>query len=156
MNAPAAIKDAEALGLTFDAWLYHSQLPELLDLARAFPDINMVLDHMAGPLGIGPYAGETEQVFEQWQKDLAPLAECENVYIKLGGRAMTNAGFGWHKREKPPGSVELAQAMAPYFNACIDLFGPGRCMFESNFPVDRASCSYTVLWNAFKRASESY
>lgn len=146
----------EPLGLTFDAWLYHAQLPELLELACAFPGTNIVLDHMAGPLGIGPYAEQRQQVFEQWYSALAPLAACENVYIKLGGRAMTNAGFGWHKREKPPGSAELAAAMAPYFDASIALFGPARCMFESNFPVDRASCSYTVLWNAFKRISEGY
>jgi predicted TIM-barrel fold metal-dependent hydrolase len=146
----------QPLGLTFDAWLYHPQLPELLDLARAFPGVNIVLDHMAGPLGIGPYSNDREQVFEAWRADLARLAGCENVYLKLGGRAMTNAGFGWHKREKPPGSTELADAMAPYFHAAIALFGPGRCMFESNFPVDRASCSYTVLWNAFKRVSADY
>lgn len=146
----------EPLGLSFDAWVYHPQLPELADLARAFPGTRIVLDHMAGPLGIGPYAERREEVFGQWRAGLAELARCANVSVKLGGRAMTNAGFGWHRREQPPGSAELAGAWAPYFHACIELFGPARCMFESNFPVEKASVSYTVLWNAFKRVSEAY
>ena len=143
-------------GLSFDAWLYHLQVPELIALAEANPGLSIILDHMAGPLGIGPYAGQTTEVFKQWQKQMANLAQCENVTVKLGGRAMTMAGFGWHKLERPPGSVELAAALAPYFNTCIDLFGPQRCMFESNFPMDRASCSYTVLWNAFKRLTDKF
>jgi predicted TIM-barrel fold metal-dependent hydrolase len=95
-------------------------------------------------------------VFEAWRKELVALARCENVYVKLGGRTMTMAGFGWHRGEAPPGSAELAEAVGPYYRTCIELFGADRCMFESNFPVDRASCSYTVLWNAFKRLSSEY
>ena len=144
------------MDLSFDAWLYHTQLDELTDLAHAFPGARIILDHMAGPLGIGPYQENREQAFKDWRSALAPLAACENVSVKLGGRAMTMAGFGWHKNAVPPGSIELAEAMAPYFHACIDLFSPNRCMFESNFPVDKASCSYTVLWNAFKRLSRQY
>jgi len=82
---------------------------------------------------------------------MAELAGCPNVVVKIGGLAMTMSGFGWHKRAAPPGSSELAYSMRPYFFACLELFGARRCMFESNFPVDQASCSYTVLWNAFKR-----
>jgi predicted TIM-barrel fold metal-dependent hydrolase len=145
----------ERMGLSFDAWLYHPQLAELVDLARAFPGLTIVLDHMAGPLGIGPYAGR-QAVFEAWRSGLAQLAQCDNVFVKLGGRTLSSAGFGWHRREKPPGSAELAETIRPYFRACIELFGPERCMFESNFPVDRASCSYTVLWNAFKRLACAY
>jgi predicted TIM-barrel fold metal-dependent hydrolase len=144
------------LGLSFDAWLYHPQLTELMDLARALPDLTIVLDHMAGPLGIGPYAARRQEVFATWRTDLARLAQCPNVAVKLGGLTMTMSGFGWHKREAPPGSTELAEAMKPYFESCIEYFGPERCMFESNFPVDRVSCSYTVLWNAFKRLSQGY
>ncbi len=146
----------ETLGLSFDAWLYHPQITELIDLARTFPGVTIVLDHMAGPLGIGPFADQREEVFETWQNGIEQLANCENVYIKLGGRAMTLSGFGWHKWEIPPGSAELAEAMGPYFRTCIEHFGAARCMFESNFPVDKASCSYTVLWNAFKRLSSDY
>jgi len=146
----------ERLGLSFDAWLFHPQIPELIDLARAFPGLTMVLDHMAGPLGIGPYSGNREEVFQSWKRELSGLARCGNVYVKLGGRTMTMAGFGWHRREAPPGSDELAEAIGPYYRTCIELFGPERCMFESNFPVDKASCSYTVLWNAFKRLSADY
>ncbi len=144
------------LGLSFDAWLYHLQIPELTDLAQANPELSIILNHMAGPLGIGPYSGQGDDVFRQWKKHMAMLSQCENVTIKLGGRTLTMSGFGWHKLDRPPGSLELADAMAPYFNSCIDLFGPQRCMFESNFPVDRASCSYTVLWNAFKRVSRGF
>ena len=144
------------LGLTFDAWLYFHQLPELTELANAFPGVTIVLDHVAGPLGIGPYGGRREEVFTEWRRGIAELAECNNVVVKLGGLAMTMMGFGWHKRDVPPGSIELAETMAPYFYACIERFGADRCMFESNFPVDKASTSYTVLWNAFKRLSQGY
>ncbi len=146
----------QRLGLTFDAWLYHPQIPELTALARSMPGLTIVLNHMAGPLGIGPYAGRREEVFATWRENMAGLAECENVSVKLGGLTMSMSGFGWHKRAQPPGSVELAAAMGPYYRACVDIFGADRCMFESNFPVDRAGCSYTVLWNAFKRLSKDY
>jgi len=145
----------DRLGLRFDAWLYHPQLPELTDLARAFPGLPIVLDHMAGPLGIGPYAEHPENVFGEWKRGLTDLATCPNVFVKLGGRTMSMSGFGWHKRPQPPGSEELAQAVAPYVETCIELFGARRCMFESNFPVDRAGVSYTVLWNAFKRITRA-
>ncbi len=146
----------QRLGLSFDAWLYHPQIPELTELAQAFPGLRIVLDHMAGPLGIGPYSGERDEVFDAWRSALAGLAACDNVHVKLGGRTMTMAGYGWHRREAPPGSAELAEAIGPYYRTCIDLFGAERCMFESNFPVDRAGCSYTVLWNAFKRLTADY
>lgn len=146
----------ERLGLRFDAWLYQLQLGELTDLARAFPGLPIALDHMAGPLGIGPYAGRRDEVFREWRRGLSELAGCPNVRVKLGGRTMSMSGFGWHKRPSPPGSNELAETLAPYFETCIDLFGADRCMFESNFPVDRAGVSYTVLWNAFKRVTRGY
>ena len=144
------------LGLSFDAWLYHPQIPELTDLARAFPDTTIVLDHIGGPIGIGPYAGKREEIFAAWHRDITELAESDNVVVKLGGLTMSSAGFRWHKREAPPGSEELAELMGPYYRHCIEKFGANRCMFESNFPVDRLSCSYVVLWNAFKRLSQDY
>jgi L-fuconolactonase len=144
------------LGLSFDAWLYHTQFADLACLARAFPAVIIVLDHMGGPLGVGPYAGRRAEVFTEWRARLGELASCANIVVKLGGRTMAMSGFGWHRRDAPPGSEELALAMAPYYRACIDLFGPDRCMFESNFPFDRASCSYVVLWNAYKRVSQDY
>ena len=144
------------LGLSFDAWLYHPQIPELTDLARAFPNTTIVLDHIGGPIGIGPYAGKRDEIFDSWSRDIAELAQCDNVVVKLGGLTMSVAGFRWHKRETPPGSVALADVMGPYYRHCIEQFGADRCMFESNFPVDRLSCGYTVLWNAFKRLSQDY
>jgi len=142
------------LGLSFDAWLFHPQIPDVIDLARAFPDLTIVLNHAGGPLGIGPYAGKREEVFAVWRRNMIDLAPCENVVLKLGGLSMTMSGFGWHKREFPPGSSELAAAMRPYFETCVEYFGTGRCMFESNFPVEQASCSYTILWNAFKTLAQ--
>ena len=139
--------------LSFDAWLFHSQLDELCALARAFPDTPIVLDHLGGPLGIGPYEGHREQVFGAWRHSISALAECENVVVKLGGIQMAISGFGWHRRTKPPASLELAKTVEPYYLHCIEAFGAERCMFESNFPVDKVSCSYTVLWNCFKRIS---
>ncbi len=143
-------------GLSFDAWLYYTQLPELIDLARKFPDTTIVVNHLGGMLGIGKYAGRREEIFPVWKSSVANLAACPNVYMKLGGQANVRVGWDWNQREKPPGSIELAKAWAPYFNWCIEKFGTGRCMFESNFPPDRQSCSYTVLWNAFKRISSPY
>jgi len=141
-------------GLAFDAWLFHPQLPEMTALARAFPEQPIILDHVGGPLGIGPYAGRRDAVFDEWRRSILELATCPNVVVKLGGLAMKIAGFGFHQRPAPPSSQELADASAPYIHACIEAFGPERSMFESNFPVDKASCSYALLWNAFKRLAQ--
>lgn len=139
------------LGLSFEAWQYHPQLPEVTDLARAFPETLILLDHVGGPLGIGPYAGQRDAVFTEWRRDILELARQPNVWVKLGGLGMPICGFEHHKRDQLPGSTELAEAWRPYIETCIEAFGPARAMFESNFPVDRASCSYADLWNAFKR-----
>ena len=144
------------LGLSFDAWSYHHQLPDLAELARSCPGTTMVLNHLGGPLGIGPYAGRAEQVFEQWREGVAALADCANVHCKLGGINMKINGYDWHQREQPPGSEELAEATQRYYLWAIEAFGVERCMFESNFPVDGDSCSYDVLWNSFKRMTASF
>ena len=144
------------LGLSFDAWIYHSQIPELEDLARAFPGTTIVLDHLGGPLGTGPYEGRREEVFEVWRGHMESLSRCPNVNVKVGGIAMPLNGFAWHERDRPPGSEELAEADRPWCLHAIESFGPGRCMFESNFPVDKVSVSYPVLWNAFKRIAAEF
>ena len=136
-------------GLSFDAWLYFPQLPELVDLARAYPDIPVVLNHVGGVLGVGPYA-ERDEAFQLWKRNIAEVARCPNVFVKLGGLGVPRCGFAWEKRAAPPSSQELAQAYGPYILHCIDEFGPQRCMFESNFPADKIACSYAVLWNCFK------
>jgi predicted TIM-barrel fold metal-dependent hydrolase len=146
----------ERLNLSFDAWLYHTQLQELVDLARVFPNVPIVLDHIAGPIGIGPYADKRDEVTQVWRQGMSDLATCENVDIKLGGLGMPLGGFGWHDRNAPPSSEDIAAEMTPYYTFLIEQFGVDRCMFESNFPVDNQSVSYTVLWNAFKRIAGSY
>jgi predicted TIM-barrel fold metal-dependent hydrolase len=139
------------LGMSFDVWMYHPQLPDLISLAKAFPETTFILDHVAGVLGIGPYAGRRDEIFAAWQRDLRKLAALPNVNVKVGGMGMHTFGFGFHERALPPSSEELANAWRPYVETAIDAFGVDRCMFESNFPVDKISCSYAVLWNAFKR-----
>lgn len=143
-------------GLSFEAWLYHPQLPEFASLARAVPDVPMILNHVGGLLGVGPYAGKRDEIFQVWKRGIAEVATCPNVVVKLGGLGMLRCGFDWHLRPAPPTSQELVQATAPYYLFCIEQFGPNRCMFESNFPVDRLSYSYGVLWNSFKRMTEGF
>jgi L-fuconolactonase len=144
------------LGLSFDAWLFHPQIAQLTDLARAFPDTTIILDHFGGPLGIGPYAGQADAVYADWRRDIDALAGCDNVVAKLGGIHMPINGFDWHKRVPLPSSRQLADATARYHLHTIERFGPQRCMFESNFPVDKVSYSYNVMYNAFKRLSKGY
>jgi predicted TIM-barrel fold metal-dependent hydrolase len=144
------------LQLSFEAWQYHTQLPAVTELARAFPATTIILNHLGGPLGIGPYEGRRAEIFPQWKKDMAELAGCPNVVVKLGGINMPANGFGWHRRPSPPTSDELAAATRDYYLHAIDRFGPARCMFESNFPVDKISCSYAVLWNAFKKIAAGF
>lgn len=139
------------LGLSFDAWLYHPQLADLVDLARAFPATPIVLNHVGGPIGLGRYKGKRDAVFADWSARIGELAACPNVHVKLGGLGMRMFGFEVHEGELPPSSEQLATAWRPYVETCIAAFGPGRAMFESNFPVDKGSCGYGVFWNACKR-----
>lgn len=138
-------------GLTYDTWHYHHQNKEFLALAQNVPDTTMILDHFGTPLGVGPYVGQRETIFEEWKKDIAAIARCENVYAKLGGLAMPDNGFGWNQQDVPPTSDEFVAAQKDYYLHTIDCFGPERCMFESNFPVDKFSLSYHVLWNGLKK-----
>lgn len=138
------------LGLSFDAFLLHPQIPELIDLAYAFPETHIVLDHIGGAVGLGHYGLRRDASFREWRTSIREIAACDNVRIKLGGMGMRLNGFDFHAREAPPSSPELAKAWRPYIETCIEAFGPERCMFESNFPPDKGTCSYAVLWNAFK------
>ena len=142
--------------LTFEAWCYYHQIPQAMDLARTFPDTTIILDHFGGPIGVGPYAGRADEVFAAWRANIDRLAACPNVVAKLGGINMEVNGFGWHEQPRPPTSQELLDATRRYYEYTIEKFGVDRCMFESNFPVDKASCSYTVLWNSFKRLTTGF
>ena len=138
------------LNLTFDAWLYHPQIGDVAALARAFPNTGICLNHIGGPLAIGSYAGKRAAVFAQWSAAIRDLAGCPNVVVKLGGMAMRINGWDFHERAEPPSSVDLAAAWKPYVDLCIEAFGASRCMFESNFPVDKGSYGYQAFWNACK------
>ena len=154
MADPAYRRGVERMaskGLSFDAWIYHPQIPELTDLARAVPDCTFVLDHLGGPLGIGPYEGKRAEILEKWRHDITELARAPNVVMKLGGIGMAVYGAGFEKRADPPTSQDIAAEWGGPITFAIEQFGAERCMFESNFPVDKVSCSYVTLWNAFKR-----
>ena len=144
------------LGLTFDAWMFHTQLAELRDLADAFPTTKIVLDHVGGPLNIGPYHSRQQHVMREWRASMQALAALPNVHIKLGGFGMRLFNCDCYGQELPPSSAQLAVAWKPYIEWCVQMFGAGRCMFESNFPVDKGACSYGALWNAYKRVTTGW
>lgn len=144
------------LGLSFDAWLLEPQLPELIDLAQAFPDTAIVLDHVGTPLGIASYRGKLAERFPNWRASMQRLAKLPNVNVKIGGLAMPFCAFDSFMSEPEAPSTVLAEHWKPYVETTIELFGAQRCMFESNFPVDRGACTYATLWNALKRLAANY
>lgn len=161
----AGVAQLAELGLVCETWQYHHQLTRcataeaepaagLSGLARALPEVTFVMDHCGGPVLSGPYADRKDGVFDDWRRAVDEVAACENVVVKLGGIAMPRNGFGWHLRDSPPDSLGLASAQAPWIKHCLASFGEDRAMFASNFPVDKISCSYTVLWNSFLRTVE--
>ena len=143
--------------LSFDAMVYHPQILELAELARAFPDTTIVLNHIGGLIAFTrTYLARKEEAIAQWRSSMAELAKCPNVFVKLGGLAMPYLGLGFDKLESPASSAQLAGSWGPLFAHCIDKFGPGRCMFESNVPPDKESADYPILWNTFKRIAAGY
>lgn len=144
------------LGLTYDTWHYHHQNLDFIDLARDVPECTMILDHFGTPLGVGRYRGYRDEIYQEWKAEMRELSKCENVYAKLGGLAMPDNGFDWNKAERPPTSDEFIALQEKYYLHMIDCFGPERCMFESNFPVDRLSINYHVLFNAYKKMAARY
>ena len=149
-------KTLSSMGLCLETSLYFPQLPALAEFAKALPDLTIVLNHLGGLMRTGPYAGREDEVGTAWRSGIDQVAECPNIIMKLGGVGMPRMGFDLHTRTQPVGSEELAQSIAPFINYSIEKFGPDRCMFESNFPVDKVSFSYHVLFNAFKRVSQAY
>jgi predicted TIM-barrel fold metal-dependent hydrolase len=145
-------KHVAAEGLSLDVFAVEPQLPEVLDLARALPDLQIVLDHTGTPLGIGPFAGTLGERYPIWRDNIRLLAQCPNVVVKLGGLGMPCTGISPNPDPTPASSETLADAWRPYIEACIEAFGADRCMFESNYPVEGATASYPVIWNVFKRA----
>ena len=142
--------------LSFEAWCYHPQLPQLIELAKKFTNTCIILNHFGGPLGVGSFEKKEEETYEFWIKQIKELSKCENVVAKLGGIAMEINGYNWHKNTSPPSGIELINRTKKYYENTIELFGVDRCMFESNFPVDKVSCSYVNLWNGFKNLTKDY
>lgn len=160
MSDPDFRKGFAELGrrnLSFDTMIYHHQIPEVIDLARSFPDTIIILNHIGGLIAkTRTYLAKEKEATDTWRASMHELAKCPNVYVKLGGLGMSYLGFGFEKLSKPADSTQLAAAWSPLFDDCIEAFGAQRCMFESNFPPDRASVDYHVIWNAFKRAAAKY
>ncbi|MAP95319.1 MAG: amidohydrolase [Ponticaulis sp.] len=152
----AGVRRLGERGLTYDTWNYHHQIGQLIEVARAAPETTIVLDHFSTPLGIGRFKRKRAEIFEQWKKDMAELAKCANVHAKLGGLSMPDNGWGYMDQDKPATSDQIVADQADWYHYTIDQFGPERCMFESNFPVDRASVSYHVFWNAAKKIASGY
>ena len=146
----------ERLSLSFDALFLEPQMDDVLQLAKAFPGTNIIANHVGIPLGVASYRGTRENRFPTWRQGIRRLAECPNVYMKLGGLGMPFAGFPWSYANRPVDSAEIAAAWRPYIEACVEAFGPSRCMFESNFPIDSFSCEYKTVWDAYKIVSKQY
>ena len=144
------------MNLSLEGWMYHHQLTDLADFAKAVPNLTIILNHIGGLLRTGPYFGKDDETISIWKEGIAAVSECPNVVIKLGGMGMPMMGFDWHLRDVPVGSEELANDMEPFISYCINQFGPTRCMFESNFPVDKVSFSYHVMYNAFKKIASGF
>jgi len=156
-NFRAGAQKLAAMGFSFDAWLYHPQIDELVGLAQAVPELTIVLDHLGGRLGVGSYADRADEVLIDWQRAMTAAASCDNIVLKLGGIGMDDVyGTGWTGLDRPPSSEQVASYWSNDVRWCIDTFGPSRCMFESNFPVDRQSLPYAVLWNAMQIMADSY
>ena len=152
----AGVRRLGERGFTYDSWHYHYQNPEFLELARSCPETTMVLDHFGTPLLAHHFAGQEDSIFEQWKKDINDIAACPNTVAKVGGIAMPDNGIGWHTADRPPTSDEYVARVGKFYAHIIEAFGPGRCMLESNFPIDRFSVSYNVMWNAFKKMTARY
>ncbi len=150
----AGLAELEKRGLVFDAWAYHTQLLDIVDLARVMPRLSIVMNHVGGPIGIGPYVGRRDEVFADWSHGIRRLADCPNLTIKLGGLGMRLNGFDFHTGARPPSSEQLATAWGPYLETCIEAFGADRAMFETNFPVDKGAAPAGVIWNCFKRVAQ--
>lgn len=152
----AAIARIGKAGLSLDIWCFHTQLDEVLATCRAHPEMTMVIDHIGGPIGIGPYRGRREEIFATWQASMREIARLPNTVLKIGGLGMRFTGFDFHLQPDPPTSDRLVEVTRPYVDTCIEMFGPSRCILESNFPVDKAMFSYPVMWNAFKKIASRY
>ena len=159
MLHPNFIDGAKCLqnaNLSLDFWIYHTQLGEMEKVARALPNLNIILNHVGGPIHLGEYEGRQALTHREWRTAMMRLSRLPNINVKLGGLGMAVNGAKFHEEPSPPTSVQLSEAWKPWIYETINMFSINRCMFESNFPVDKQSISYHVLWNFFKKISENF
>lgn len=152
----AGVRKLGERGYTYESWHYHFQISDFTALARSAPNTVIILDHLGTPLGTRSYIHQRDNIYAQWKEDIAALAECQNVYAKLGGMAMPDNGYGWHEAETPITSDMLVSAQKHYYIHVMACFGAHRCMFESNFPVDKLSVGYATFWNACKKMTADF
>ena len=135
---------------SFEAFVLAPQLPDVVHLARLFPDTQIILNHSGQPIGVGAHSGRLGEEYPQWRRDMAALAACENVSVKLGGLGSYLMGLDSFRSDPPATSDRMATDWAPYVEVAIELFGARRCMFESNRPTDDTG-TFDSLCNAYKK-----
>ena len=152
----AGAKRLAARGLSLDAFVLSPQIGEVIALARAVPDLRIILCHAGIPVGIGRFEGRQEEHFFAWREAMRGLAQCENVAVKLGGLGCFINGFDSY-RARPRATPEALSAdWAPHMHETIALFGADRCMLESNYPVDAGSGDYNTIWRAHQITVSGY
>jgi predicted TIM-barrel fold metal-dependent hydrolase len=154
--AQEAIRCIATMGMTLDLWVFFTQLDDVVAVCETFPELVVILNHCGGPIGLGPYAADRRAMFAQWRSVIRRMAKFPKLRMKLGGLGMRYMGFDLHSQPVAPSSDALAELWAPYIETCVEAFGAERCMFESNFPVDKWVASYRVLWNAYKKMAGRY
>jgi predicted TIM-barrel fold metal-dependent hydrolase len=158
----AGVNELTARNLSLDLICYHSNLLQVAHIAASFPRTTVVVNHLGTIVDTRPSPAARQDMIDTWREGIDALASHPNVHMKLGGCANPIVGHSMPEmlvlrdRSKPPSSEELAEAYGPWVEYVIDRLGPKRCMFESNFPLDKTTCSYRTLWNAFKRLSRRY
>ncbi len=150
------IRKLQSVGLPLDIWVYHPQLADVVAVADRNPDLTIVLNHCGGPIGYGAYAGQLKETFAMWQRSIQEVAKRPNVVCKVGGILSRSATFNYVEAALPPTSEELASIWTPWFSTCFEALGMQRCLYESNFPVEKLGTSYAVLLNVFKRILSSF
>jgi predicted TIM-barrel fold metal-dependent hydrolase len=143
--------------LSLDVFVFYNQLPDVMALARAVPDLPIVLNHSGGIITDPRFADQALEIISEWRASMRALAACENVVVKLGGMGMPPlAGNYWTQHEQPPTSQHHADWQRPYVMHIIDNFAVDRVMFQSNFPTEKPSANYGIVWNAFKRIAQGF
>ncbi len=135
--------------LAFEAWVYSHDLPDVAELARRYPEVTIVLDHLGMPAGlfgpVGRVTGRTEAerraIGQAWRDDLAAVAAHPNVVAKLSGLTLPVLGHRLALPNQSTPADELVERLAPLLDHALDVFGPERLMWGSNAPLAKPVAS---------------